>query len=44
MTIGNVSIALGIRRIFYLVSPNETSFEKPEDVPDYMDEVGTCSL
>ena len=29
----------GLRRVFYLVSPNETSFEKPEDVPNYVDEV-----
>lgn len=28
----------GLRRVFYLVSPNETSFEKPEDVPKYVDE------
>jgi hypothetical protein len=29
----------GLRRVFYLVFPNETSFEKPEDVPNYVDEV-----
>ena len=36
---GNVSLSLGIRRFFYAVSPNETSFEKLEDVPDYLNEV-----
>ena len=40
--LGNVSISLGVRRLFYVVTPNETSFEKLEDVPDYLNEV--CKL
>jgi len=32
-------VVTGIRRLFILVSPNETSFEKIEHVPDYVDEV-----
>ena len=39
---GNVSFSLGVRRLFYVVTPNETSFEKLEDVPDYLNEV--CQL
>ncbi|WAR01546.1 ALKMO-like protein [Mya arenaria] len=31
-------VLTGIRRMFLLVSPNETSFEKLEDVPNYVDE------
>lgn len=27
------------RKLFYLVTPNETTFEKLEDVPDYIDQV-----
>lgn len=38
MVVGNISVAVGIRRLFYLVSPNETSFEKTEDIPDYLNE------
>lgn len=38
MVIGNISLALGIRRLLYIVSPNETSFEKVEEVPDYLNE------
>ena len=37
--LGNVSFSLGVRRLFYVVTPNETSFEKLEDVPDYLNEV-----
>lgn len=29
----------GLRRLLYLVSPNETSFEKLEEVPQYVEEV-----
>lgn len=29
----------GYRRMFYIVSPNETSFKFVEDVPKYIDEV-----
>lgn len=32
-------VVTGLRRMFILVSPNETSFEKLEDVPNYVDEV-----
>ncbi|KAH3885513.1 hypothetical protein DPMN_009508 [Dreissena polymorpha] len=28
----------GLRRMFILVSPNESSFENVEDVPDYVDQ------
>ncbi|XP_045209871.2 alkylglycerol monooxygenase-like isoform X2 [Mercenaria mercenaria] len=31
-------LVTGLRRMFILVSPNETSFEKLEDVPNYVDE------
>lgn len=27
---------VGLRRLFYIVSPNETSFEREEDVPNYV--------
>ena len=29
----------GFRRLFYAVSPNETSFETMEEVPEYVVEV-----
>lgn len=38
MVVGNVTLGVGIRRMFYLVSPNETSFERAKDVPDYLNE------
>lgn len=31
------------RRFFYLLSPNETSFERVEDVPEYLREVSRFS-
>ncbi|XP_060564635.1 alkylglycerol monooxygenase-like [Ruditapes philippinarum] len=31
-------VITGLRRMFILVTPNETSFEKIEDVPNYVDE------
>ena len=34
----------GLRRMFLLVTPNETSFETVEQVPKYVDEVGTKVL
>jgi hypothetical protein len=37
---GKTSFTVGVRRLFYAVTPNETSFEKLEDVPDYLNEVG----
>lgn len=30
---------VNMRSMFYLVTPNETSFEKTEDVPNYVDGV-----
>ena len=30
-----------LRTFFYLVTPNETTFEKVEDVPDYLEQVGS---
>lgn len=36
---GNVSFTVGVRRFFYAVTPNESSFENLEDVPDYLNEV-----
>ena len=35
---GNTNFSVGVRRLFYAVTPNETSFEKLEDVPDYLNE------
>ncbi|XP_064594714.1 alkylglycerol monooxygenase-like [Liolophura sinensis] len=32
---GNVSLLTGVRRLFYLVTPNETSFRDVSDVPNY---------
>lgn len=31
-----------VRRLFILVTPNETSFEKLEEVPNYVNEVSRC--
>jgi len=31
----------GFRRMFYLVTPWETRFEKLEDTPNYLKQVGT---
>ena len=41
---GNTSVTLGVRRLFYAVTPNESSFEKLEDVPNYLNEVWSLSL
>lgn len=37
-------VVFGVRRLFILVSPNETSFEKLEDVPNYVEEVGKMNF
>ena len=34
----------GLRIMFLLVTPNETSFETIERVPKYVDEVGTVNV
>ena len=34
----------GVRRLFYLVSPNETSFGNLEESPQYVDEVSGIGL
>lgn len=31
----------GLRMMFYFITPNESSFATPEEVPDYIDKVGT---
>lgn len=33
---------LNLRAMFYMVTPSETSFEKLEDVPNFVDEVTMC--
>ncbi len=35
-----ISLSLKLRSCLYLVTPNETSFEKLEEVPDYIH--GVC--
>lgn len=37
--LGKVDFFTGIRRMFYILSPNETAFRTPEDVPQYINEV-----
>ncbi|MBZ3880545.1 Alkylglycerol monooxygenase [Sciurus carolinensis] len=32
----DVSISQGVRMMFYMMKPNETSFQTPEEVPDYV--------
>jgi len=40
-----VDLTTGLRRMVYAVSPNETSFENPRDVPEYINEVRVqCTL
>ena len=34
-----VSLTKGIRSMFYIVTPNESSFENVEDVPPYVQQV-----
>ena len=33
----------GLGRLFYVISPAETSFEKVEDVPDFVNKVFTIN-
>lgn len=35
----DVSVSQGIRMMFYMVKPNETSFQTLEEVPDYVKQV-----
>ncbi|XP_048655604.1 alkylglycerol monooxygenase isoform X6 [Marmota marmota marmota] len=32
----DVSVSQGVRMMFYMMKPNETSFQTPEEVPDYV--------
>lgn len=34
-----VDFVTGMRRMFYIVSPNETSFKTADEVPKYINEV-----
>ena len=36
-------VSIGIRSLFYVVTPSETSFEKIEDVPNYVAKVSVLS-
>ncbi len=38
------SVSTGIRAMFLMLTPNESSFEKVEDVPQYVQQVGTASV
>ena len=42
--LGNVTLLQGSRRFFFAVTPKETSFSKPGDVPDYLNEVSAFCL
>ena len=44
MALPNVTFWDGIQRLFYIVPPSESSFEKLEDVPDYISQVGLSSI
>lgn len=35
----DVSVSQGIRMMFYMMKPNETSFQTLEEVPDYVKQV-----
>ena len=37
------SVSRGFRAMFSMLSPNESSFEKVEDVPPYVQQVGAAS-
>ena len=37
--LGDVPLTTGIRRLFYALTPNESTFETPEEVPRYTDQV-----
>ena len=34
------AVSQGVRALFFMLTPNETSFEKVEDVPHYVQQVG----
>ena len=38
------SVSRGVRSMFFMLTPNESSFQKVEDVPQYVQQVGTASL
>lgn len=38
------SVSAGVRALFYMLTPNESSFQRVEDVPHYVQQVGTASL
>lgn len=38
------SVSTGVRAMFLMITPNESSFEKVEDVPQYVQQVGTASV
>lgn len=38
------AVSRGIRTMFFMVTPNESTFEKVEDVPQYVQQVGVASL
>ena len=35
--------SIGLRRLFYLVSPQESTYERVDDVPDFAQEVRAIS-
>ncbi len=42
--VGLGSVSTGARAMFFMLTPNESSFEKLEDVPQYVQQVGAASL
>lgn len=38
------SVSRGARAMFFMLTPNESSFEKVEDVPQYVQQVGVVSF
>lgn len=38
------SVSRGARAMFFMLTPNESSFEKVEDVPQYVQQVGVASF
>lgn len=37
---GSGSVSRGLRAMFFMLTPNESSFEKVEEVPQYVQQVG----
>lgn len=37
------SVSTGVRAMFYMLTPNESSFQKVEDVPQYVQQVGAAT-